>query len=368
MAYQKNPTLWPHVTETSMDTGVSIIKFWIALIDEAAFTAFKMNKRHNLDAIVLRDVAKERKETGVTLADLRAAVKDGATFVEPPVSTPDGEGEFACIVCRKNFQPMLTPVRDGKVKGNFTTLRRKEVEVGGKERLTIATEVTKWFLGLVETDVLPERETLVAPHCVQCREEMLYLLYKANGALIREHEVAFKAGNTGHELRLKFVPRFVGLDHVVEELDVREAKITGAIVRKEEDADKKRFLAVVARIDGDGGDRRPADNRHEGHIRGDRPRPEQGKWHGGLFHLPTVKALEADEAKGGVSSLEALAGLSPAELVTRGIAPHELAATAIIRKASSGIDYVARNEAKEHVARGGRVSFGLGEVVQAHKR
>lgn len=362
MAYHKNPTRWPHITETSMDTGVSMIHFWIAFADAEAFTAFKMNKRENLDAIALRDVAKERKEAGVTIDDVRATLKEGAEFVEPPVSTPDGEGEFACIVCRKNFQPMLTPVKDGKFKGNFTTLRKKEVEIGGQERLTIATEVTKWFLGLGEADVLPERETLVAPHCTDCREEMLGLLYKANGTLIREHEAAMKAGNSSHELRLKFVPRFVDLDHVVEELDVRDAKIQSAIVRKEEDADKKRFLAVVARID------RPVGRGNTGRRDDNRPRPEQAKWHGGLFHLPTVTALEADEAKGGVDSLEALVALSPAELVSRGIASHELAATAILRKAASGIDYLARNEAKEHVARGGRVSFGLGEVVQAHKR
>ena len=177
MAYQKRhePTRFPYTTEVRLHTGISPLVFPATFATSESYVAFKMNAK-NLDAIALRDRAKEVGDTGLAVDDVRTTVKDGVAFIG---LEPDGTDEFTCIRCMKGFKPTMKPKANGGHSGNFRTYKAEEVQRLDEQRQRIANGVTAWFLGLVEGDKPPaDLKTRVAPVCSLCRKVEAELLVR----------------------------------------------------------------------------------------------------------------------------------------------------------------------------------------------
>ena len=328
------PTRFPFVTEIRLHTGVSQIVFPASFADGDAFTAFKMNAK-NLDAIALRDRAKEVRDAGLTLDDVKAAIKDGATFIAKVELEPDSEGQVPCVRCLKQFQPVRKPRTNGGFSGNFRTLKADEVAKLDSQRQTIATETTAWALNV---EALPaDLKTRAVPVCIECKRRETESLVREKTRLERE----------GSDRKPFFPPYFVIAD-VQDALYERDSKITNAINRKTYD-----------KVVGLRGDRRPAtDNRGASNGRGDRPRGPRKTWHGvELFPsvADTLSRLVMESKLG--DSIEALLAMAPAELETLGVQN----ASRVQQLAQGHLDWTAREARKNDFAHTGRGK--LGETV-----
>ena len=337
MAYNKRqePTRFPYITEVRLDTGVSVITFPASFATADSFTAFKMNAR-NLDAIALRDVAKERREAGVTIDDVKATLKEGVEFIAKVEFQHDGEDQVPCIRCLKSFQPIRKPRTNGGFSGNFRTLKADEVEKLDESRQSIATDTTAWALGAEAVPV--DLKTRAVPVCIECKR------YETEG-LVREKARLEKEGSD----RKVFFPPYLVLADVQDALYARDSAITNAINRKNYDV-----------VVGHRGDRRPAVNNNRGadNGRGDRPRGPRKSWHGVELFPSVADTLTRLVAEGKLgNSIEALLAMAPAELETLGLQN----APKVQQLAQSHADWVAREEKKNDFAHKGRVK--LGDVV-----
>lgn len=342
--YQKrhDPTRFPHTTEVRLHTGVSQIEFPATFATLESFVAFKMNAK-NLDAIALRDRAKEVGDAGLKVDDIRASVKAGVAFVEKKEFEQDGSGEFTCVRCLKGFQPIKKPKLNGGFSGNFRTLKADEVTKLDEARQRLANEVTSWFLGLAEGAApSAELKTRVVPVCLACRKIETERVVREKAQLERE----------GSDRYVPYVPYLV-IDDVVEALYARDTKIINAINRKAYDE------VVSPRTDTrrTSSDNRPnrdnRDSRPGG--RGNRPRGDRKAWHG-VEYFPQVTDTLVRLVKEGKleDSLEGLLSKSPAELEALGL---EYAAK-IQQLAQGHLDWQARQARTAEVAGTGRVTIG----------
>lgn len=338
MAYQKRqePTRFPYVTEVRVHTGVSPIAFPAAFADADAFTAFKMNAK-NLDAITLRDLAKERREAGLTLEDVKSVVKEGATFIAKVELEHDTDADVTCVRCLKLFMPVRKPRTNGGFSGNFRTLKAEEVAKLDEVRQRIATEFTAWALNVEAVPV--DLKTRAVPVCTECKR------HETEG-LVREKARLEREGSD----RKPFFPPYLIAGDVQDALYARDSAITNAINRKTYD-----------QVVGHSGDRRPAnnDNRGTGNGRGDRPRGPRKSWNGvELFPnvADTLVRLVTEGILGNsdVSAVEALMTMSPAELEAHGLQN----AAKVQQLVQSHLDWAAREAKKNDFAHKGRVTLG----------
>lgn len=345
MAYQKRqePTRFPYTTQVRMHTGVSSIEFSATFASGESFVAFKMNVK-GLEAIALRDRAKEVGDAGLTVDDVRATLKEGVAFIEKKELEHDGEGSFACIRCMGSFQPVMKPKTAGGFSGNFRTLKSEEVGKLDEQRQRIANETTAWFLGLDEGIVPPaDLKTRAVPICPTCRKIETEGLVREKARLERE----------GSDRKVFFPPYFVIAD-VVAALYARDEKINNAINRKTYDE-----------VVGHRTDSRRQDNRgYRGNTgRNDRPRGERKSFYG-LELFPQVADTLTKLVSEGMleGSVEGLLKHSPAELEAMGLEN----AAKIQQLASSHLDWKSRQSRTAEVAGRGRVT--LGEVASSHRR
>lgn len=346
MAYQKRrePTRFPYTTEVRMHTGVSQISFGATFATAEAFVAFKMNVK-GLDAIALRDRAKEVRDAGLTVDDVRATLKDGAVFVEKKELDPDGSDQFTCVRCVKSFQPVMKPRTAGGFSGNFRTLKADEVAKLDESRQKLANEVTGWFMGLAENQPVPaDLKTRAVPVCPACRKIEIENLVREKTRLEREE--------SDHKV---FFPPYYIIEDVVAALYERDSKITNAINRKTYDE-----------VVGHRTDTRRTDNRggYRGNTsRSDRPRGERKSWNGAEYYPNVADTLVRLAREGKIpNSLEGLLEKSPAELETMGLDN----AAKVQQLAQSHLDWKARQSRTAEVA--GRGAVSLGEVVFSNRR
>lgn len=329
---KSDPTRFPYVTEARLHTGVSSIEFPIAFATADAFTAFKMNAK-NLDAIALRDVAKERREAGLTLDDVKATIKDGATFIaKVELALDGGEYQMSCVRCLKLFQPVQKPKANGGFSGNFRTLKAEEVAKLDEVRQNIATETTVWVLN-VET-MPADLKTRAVPVCADCKRHETESLVREKARLERE----------GSDRKPFFPPYLVASD-VQDALYARDSAITNAINRKTYDE-----------VVGHRGNRRLAtDNRGAGNGRGDRTRGPRKSWNGVELFPSVADTLTRLVSEGKLDdSIESLLAMAPAELEALGVQN----APRIQQLAQSHADWTAREEKKRDFAHKGRVLLG----------
>ncbi len=340
MAFHKrqNPTRFPYITEARLFTGVSTISFPISFATDEAFTAFKMNAK-NLDAIALRDVAKERREAGVTIDDVKATLKEGAEFIAKVELEHDTDAEVACVRCLKSFQPVRKPRTNGGFSGNFRTLKADEVAKLDEVRQRIATVITAWALGV---EALPaDLKTRAVPVCTECKRH-------ETESLVREKTRLEREGSD----RKPFFPPYLVAGDVQDALYARDSAITNAINRK----------AYDQVVSGNRGDRRPAtDNRGAGNGRGDRPRGPRKAWHGAELFPNVADTLIRLVAEGKLGdSIEALLAMAPTELEALGVQN----APKVQQLAQSHSDWVAREARKNDFAHTGRVKLGEATVAR----
>lgn len=336
MSYnKKDPTHFPYVTEVRVHTGVSQIAFPAAFVDADAFTAFKMNAK-NLDAIALRDRAKEVKDApGLTVDDIKSVLKDGATFIEKVELEHDTDRDVTCIRCLKAFRPVRKPRANGGFSGNFRTLKAEEVAKLDDMRQAIATAITAWVLGM---EVVPaDLKTRAGPVCIECKRHETESLVREKARLERE----------GADRKPFFPPYLIAAD-VQDALYARDSAITNAINRKTYDE-----------VVGPRGNRRPAtDNRGADNGRGDRPRGPRKSWNGVELFPSVADTLSRLVTEGKLGdSIGALLVMAPAELETLGLQN----AVKVQQLARGHLDWVAREEKKNDFAHKGRVT--LGDVV-----
>ncbi len=334
MAYQKrhDPTRFPYITEARLHTGISSIEFPIAFATADAFMAFKMNAK-NLDAIALRDVAKERREAGVTIDDVKATLKEGAEFIAKVELEADTDKKVLCVRCTKEFQPVRKPRANGGFSGNFRTLKAEEVAKLDEVRQTIASVITAWALNVeaVPADMKPR----AVPVCTDCKRYETETLVREKAWLERE----------GSDRRPFFPPYLIATD-LQDALYARDSVIKNAINRKTYDE-----------VVGHRGDRRPAttDNRGAGNGRGDRPRGPRSKWNGVELFPSVTETLVHLVAEGKLGdSIEALLAMAPAELEALGVQN----APRIQQLAQGHLDWTTREAKKNDFAHKGRVTLG----------
>lgn len=335
---KSEPTRFPYITEVRVHTGVSQIVFPASFATADSFTAFKMNAK-NLDAIALRDVAKERREAGLTVDDVKSVVKDGATFIAKVELEHDTDTDVTCVRCLKSFMPVRKPRTNGGFSGNFRTLKAEEVAKLDEVRQRIATEFTAWALNVEAVPV--DLKTRAVPVCTECKR------HETEG-LVREKARLEREGSD----RKPFFPPYLIANDVQDALYARDSAITNAINRKTYDE-------VVSHR----GDRRPVatENRGADNGRGDRPRGPRKSWNGVELFPSVADTLTRLVAEGKLGdSIEALLAMAPAELETLGLQN----APKVQQLAQSHKDWVAREEKKNDFAHKGRVKLGDATTVR----
>lgn len=359
MAFRKYhvPTRFPAAITFRRDG----LEFDFRVASPEAFEAFKMNVG-SLDGTALKTLDKERGEAGVDENDLKSVLTDGAEWREKRQLEADGPEEV-CARDGKKFQPVLIPWKNNTtgeegVGGNFRSAKAEEIEKYPAAVQTLATDLTDRLFredqkerGLPETGIPDGLTTRALAMCESCRKFELEASREAAQEDPENKKKLVRIRPSFYKPRGEMVAALLGRDAIINE----------AISRRER---REAFDTVTGiRRTGDRG------RDYRGGGPSDRPRPELAEWNGARFHKQTVDALGQAVSDGRLeNSLQALMGLSIAQLVSLGIASDESKAAGVLRAATRGAEYLERRTRTEAAAGTSGVEIGVQVRHKAEQR